>query len=182
MWPPALFLFVGTLAAGGLTAYLPIAVRAASLPLLLMGLAIALGRWLIRHPVRRHGSRLLIPACSVASAAGVALIGVGMRSGYSWVIAGAVLFGLGLGATQSLSMIVIFARGPAGNEAMASAVWNVSFDAGTGVGAGLVGGLSGLGIGIPSAVLVTAGLIAVTIPFTGGPWSGHKQISGREAR
>jgi hypothetical protein len=50
---------------------------------------------------------------------------------------------------------------------MASAVWNASFDAGTGVGAGLVGGLSGLGIGIPSAILVTAGLVVVGIPSTG---------------
>jgi predicted MFS family arabinose efflux permease len=167
VWPPALFLFVGTVAAGGLTAYLPIAVRQASLPLLLMGLAIALGRWLVRHLARRFGIRILMPACSIASAAGVALISVGMRSGYPWVIIGAVVFGLGLGAIQSLSMIVIFARALTGSEAMASAVWNVSFDAGTGVGAGLVGGLSGLGIGIPSAILVTAGLVVVSIPFTG---------------
>jgi predicted MFS family arabinose efflux permease len=166
VWPPALCLFTATVAAGGLTAYLPIALREASLPLLLMGLGIALGRWLIRHLVRRCGTRYLVLACSLAAAGGVALLAVGVRSGWPCVFAGAVVFGLSLGAIQSLSLIVIFTRAGAGYEAMASAIWNVSFDAGTGVGAGLVGGLTGLGIGIPSAILVTAALIVVSLPFT----------------
>jgi MFS family permease len=164
VWPPALCLFVGTVAAGGLTAYLPIALRAAGLPLLLMGLGVALGRYL----VRQFRMRYLMLACSLAAAVGTTLLAVGVRSGWPWVITGAAMFGLSLGAIQSLSMMVIFARAPAGYEATASAVWNVSFDAGTGVGAGLVGGLSGLGIGIPSAILVTAGLIVVSLPITVG--------------
>lgn len=166
IWPPALCLFVGTVASGGLTAYLPIALREASVPLLLMGLSMVLGRWRVRHLVERFSTRRLVPACSLAAAAGVALVGVGVRSGWPWVIIGAVVFGLSLGAIQSLSMIVIFTRAPAGFAATASAAWNISFDAGTGVGASLVGGLSGLGIGIPSAIIVTAALIVVSLPFT----------------
>jgi predicted MFS family arabinose efflux permease len=168
IWAPALFLFVGTVASGGLTAYLPIALREASVPLLLMGLGIVLGRWRVRGLVARFGTRRLVVACSLAAAAGVALVGAGARSGGPWVIIGAVIFGCSLGTIQSLSMILIFARAPAGFAATASVAWNISFDAGTGAGAGLVGGLSGLGIGIPAAFMVTGALIVASLPFTAG--------------
>ncbi len=182
VWPPALCLFVGTVAAGGLTAYLPIALRAASIPLLLVGLGMAAGRWLVHRLVPRHGVRHLMLACSIAAAAGVTLLGLGVRSGWPWVITGAVVFGLSLGAIQSLSMIAIFARAPAGYGAMASAVWNIGFDAGTGVGASLVGGLSGLGIGIPAAILVTAGLIVVSLPFSSAPAPAPSATPARSRR
>lgn len=182
IWPPALCLFVGTIAAGGLTAYLPIALPGASLPLLLVGAGTALGRWRVRHLAARYGTRWLVLGCSLTMAAGVALVGVGVRSDWPLVITGAALFGLSLGAIQSLSMVAIFARAPAGFTAMASAAWNISFDAGTGVGAGLVGGLTGLGIGIPSAIMATAAPILASLPFTVSGAPGRSAVESSAER
>ena len=62
----------------------------------------------------------------------------------------AVLFGLGYGACQNDSLVMAFdAAGPA-RFSTASAVWNISFDAGTGAGA------------------LTLGVVATTIGYTAG--------------
>lgn len=168
MGPPALCLFVITLAAGGLTTYLPIewqGGRGAAAALLLVGCGGLLGKWWFGVKVDRAGTRLLMPLSSAAAAVSVALVSAGLHFGSIWVFVGMALFGVSLGAVQSLSAVVIFARAPAGFESTASALWNVSYDAGTAAGAAFVGLIVGVGLGISFAVAVTATLIAITFPL-----------------
>ena len=132
--PPALCLFVVTLAAGGLTTYLPIdwqGGRGAAAALLLVGCGGLLGKWWFGVLVNRTGTRLLMPLSSAAAAVSISLVSAGLHFGSIWVFVGAALFGVALGAVQSLTAVVIFARAPAGFESAASALWNVSYDAGT---------------------------------------------------
>lgn len=167
--PPALCLFVVTLAAGGLTAYLPVewqTGRGAAVALLLVGCGGLLGRWRIGVLADRTGTRLLMPLSSIGAGTSVALIAVGLYFGSVWVFVGAALFGVSLGGVQSLSTVAIFARAPAGFESNASALWNMSYDAGTATGAALLGVIAGAGLGIPFAVMATAALIALAFPFT----------------
>lgn len=165
--PPALCLFVVTLAAGGLTTYLPVAWqrgRGAAVALLLVGCGGLLGRWRIGILADRTGTRLLMPVCFIGAAASVTAVAAGLYFGSAWVYLGAALFGVSLGGVQSLSTVAIFARASAGLESKASALWNVSYDAGTAAGAALVGLIAGAGIGLPFAVAATAALIAVSFP------------------
>ena len=85
----------------------------------------------------------------------------GLTTGGGWILLGAALFGAGYGAAQNLTLLSAFARAGAGGTTSASAVWNVAFDAGTAVGA-LVLGLTAAGIGLDwTFVLVAASLVAV---------------------
>jgi predicted MFS family arabinose efflux permease len=167
--PSALYLFAVTLAAGGLSAYLPVEWqrgRGAAVALLLVGGGVVLGRWPAGVLADRLGTSLLMPLSSIGAALGVGLIGAGLHFASAWVFVGAALFGVSLGGVQSLSTVVIFARASAGFESVASSLWNVSYDAGTAAGAAFVGMIAGAGLGIPFAVAVTAALIAITFPLT----------------
>lgn len=167
--PSALCLFVVTLAVGGLTAYLPVEWqegRGAATALLLVGCGGLLGRWWSGVLVDRTGARLLMPLSSVGAAVSVTLVSAGLHFGSVWVFVGAALFGVSQGAVQSLSTVVIFARAPAGFKSTASALFNMSCDAGMAAGAALVGMIVGAGLGLPFAVAVIAMLIAITFPLT----------------
>ena len=51
------------------------------------------------------------------------------------VIAGVGLFGIGFGVAQNVTLALMFARVPTSRFARASALWNVAYDGGMGVGA-----------------------------------------------
>ncbi len=87
---------------------------------------------------------------------GVALCLVG-GSSYDVVLVVAVLvFGLGYGAVQNITLVIAFARAGAAGAPTASAVWNAAFDAGTALGAFGVGALADTGLGLPWSFFVTA--------------------------
>jgi MFS family permease len=101
-------------------------------------------RWLAgRRSDRRGAAGLVVPGLT-ASAAGIliiALIGVPAA-----VVAGAAVFGAGFGITQSATLTLMYSRVPASGYATVSALWNVAYDAGMGIGAvgfGAVAGLTG---------------------------------------
>jgi predicted MFS family arabinose efflux permease len=162
---PSVVLFVVTLAGGGLVTFLPIERpdgAVATVALLLFGVTGALARWRAGLLADRLGSsRALLLAALAAAASGMVLAAAGLVGGAGWILLGAAVFGAGYGGAQNLTLLAAFARAGAGGTTSASAMWNLSFDAGTGVGA-LVLGLVAAGIGLPwTFVVVAASLVAI---------------------
>ena len=164
---PSLVLFVVTLAGGGLVTFLPIERPdgvLATVALLLFGVTGAVTRWRAGLLADRLGSRLLMPLALVVAAVGLALVGVGLWSGAVWVLVGAAVFGAGFGAAQNLTLLAAFARAGENGTTTASAMWNISFDAGTAIGALALGFLAA-GIGLDWTYVVVAGLLAAAVPL-----------------
>jgi MFS family permease len=164
---PSAVLLVVTLAGGGLVTFLPIERPdgvLATATLLVFGITAALGRWRAGVLADRTGTRLLLPLTLVVSAAGLAAVALGLGAGAGWVLAGAAVFGAGYGAVQNLTLVTAFARAGEGGATAASAMWNASFDAGTAVGA-LVLGLVAAGIGLPWTYVLVAGVLLLTLPL-----------------
>ena len=167
---PSVVLLTVTLAGGGVTTYLPIERPdgyLATLVLLVFAVTAAVGRWRVGRAADRAGTGLLLP--------GTVVLGVVGRSGFanSRSLAGAAVFGIAYGAVQNLTLVAAFARAGGRGVSTVSAVWNAAFDTGTGIGAVVVGALAATGMGVPPALGVCAGLIAVCLPLavraSGGP-------------
>ena len=160
---PSAVLFVVTLAGGGLVTFLPIERPdgvLATVALLVFGVAGALTRWRAGLLVDRVGTGRLLPSTLLLGAAGMAVVAVGLSTGDAVVLLGAALFGAGYGAVQNLTLVTAFARAGEGGTTAASALWNASFDAGTALGA-LVLGVVAAGAGLSwTYLLVTAVLVA----------------------
>ena len=164
---PSGVLFVVTLAGGGLVTFLPIERPdgvLATVALLLFGLTGALTRWRAGLLADRLSSRRLMPLALVAAAVGMVLTAVGLSAGPVWVVLGSAVFGAGFGATQNLTLLAAFARAGEAGTTTASAMWNISFDAGTAVGA-LALGLLAAGVGLDATYVVVAGLLAAAVPL-----------------
>ncbi|MEU7739848.1 MFS transporter [Nonomuraea sp. NPDC049158] len=158
---PTLIFAAVTLAVGVLVTFLPLAgsPELASGALLAQSIGTPLARWWAGKVGDGHGSeRLLVPGVLV-TAVGVAL--------QVWsaepvaVVAGMALFGIGFGVLQNATLALMLERGPAGPV---SALWNLAYDAGMGVGAmgfGLFIGHTGYPVGFA----VTAALVAATLPL-----------------
>lgn len=152
-----------TLASGLLLTYLPIAAGAgfshavAALALFAVQLSSTVSRLLAgRFADRRDGRVLLLP--------GIVLIIVGVLVvllAPPLVILATTIFGFGFGILQNTTLhLMMESTGPAGYDA-SSAVWNIAYDVGLGIGA-LVFGLLGAGYALgASAALVAIAAIAV---------------------
>ena len=134
---PSVIFSATAMAAGIVITFVPAAVGGAAgdlavLALLVQAVAATLCRWLAgRYGDRRGAARLLAPAVLVAAAGILALVLAGSPAA---VLTGMVLFGAGFGAAQSASLAVMFDRvRPTGYGAV-SAVWNIAYDAGYGLG------------------------------------------------
>ncbi|MGR6915327.1 MFS transporter [[Actinomadura] parvosata] len=158
----ALVFAAATTATGVLVTFLPLAgtPELASAALLVQSLATPAARWWAgRHGDRRGSAGLLAPGV-LACAAGVAL--QAWPGGPVVVVAGMALFGAGFGVLQNATLALMFERGEA---ARVSALWNLAYDAGMGVGAmgfGLVLGHTGYAAGFGLVALI----VAVTLPLT----------------
>lgn len=169
---PSLVLLVVTLAGGAFLTYLPIERPSGSLAtaaILVWGVTGALTRWRIGIVADRSGLGLLLPASSIAAVVGMVLVAVGLMigaaaAGTTVVIVGAAALGAGYGSIQNLTLVAAFARARQQETATVSAIWNVGFDAGTAVGAALVGGLITV-ISVPLALGVTALIIVLAMPL-----------------
>ncbi|MPQ98256.1 MFS transporter [Modestobacter sp. I12A-02628] len=166
---PSLLLLLVTVTGGGLITFLPIERpdgATATLALLVLGLGAALTRWRVGALADRAGSRVLLPAAVLVSAAGIALVAGGLvldRGGDVVVVLGAAVFGAGNGALQNLTLLAAFARAGEGGTTAASAVWNASFDSGTAIGAVGVGVLAGA-VGLPVAYVLLAVVLSAVVP------------------
>lgn len=169
-----LVLLTVTLAGGGVLTYLPIerpSGALATVALLVFGGTGAIARWRGGVLSDRHGSRVLLPTSVLVAATGTATIAAGLLASDgsdALIVAGCAVLGLGYGLAQALSLMVAFALAGPAHPATASAAWNAAFDAGTALGALLVGALAGTGVGLGRTFAVAALLVAVTIPLAIG--------------
>ncbi|MDA8371258.1 MAG: MFS transporter [Nocardiopsaceae bacterium] len=145
-----------------------------SVALLLYGALSVVGRWIAGMLSDRYGRPvLLVPSVACA------VLGMGLATWMIWpadagwsgpgavgavlIITGVALFGAGFGMVQNDTIILMFHRsGPAG-YGTASAVWNIGYDAGTGVGA-LSLGIVIQYLGYGPAFAMTGLTIALCLP------------------
>ncbi|MES9541808.1 MFS transporter [Actinomadura sp. NPDC000600] len=162
--PTVIFAAV-TLVAGILLTFLPLAVPAdarstAALALLAQAAAMPLARWLAgRYGDGRDPGRLLVPAVLAAALGGAGLV----RPDNPWLlVASAAVFGAGFGAAQNVTLTLMFQRTSRSRFGQVSALWNLAYDGGMGVGAvgfGLVAGP----VGYPAGFLLAAAVLFIAL-------------------
>jgi predicted MFS family arabinose efflux permease len=161
--PVWMVMTAAAVAAGGMVAFLPLAVAGSVAPAALMvfGAFTMLGRWAAGQLGDRLGQhRVLIPA-AVLAAIGTGLLAVAAWSADPLALLGAVAFGAGFGAVQNITLVVMFERTESGP---ASTAWNIAYDAGHGLGSMGFGVLVALA-GYPTAFAVAAILITACTPL-----------------
>jgi predicted MFS family arabinose efflux permease len=93
------------------------------------------------------------------------------------LLGGALLFGAGFGLLQNATLILTMSRVPKSEYGLGSALWNAAFDAGTGAGALLFGGVISAS-GFPAAFYLAAALLAVAlllVPLDGSRHAGYQE-------
>jgi predicted MFS family arabinose efflux permease len=162
---PAAGFAVTAVAAGVVVTFVPLAVPAgagslAAGALLVQAAAATVARWWAGRYGDRHGpARLVIPALLTAAAGVLAL---GLVGNPVAVLAGMLLFGAGFGAGQNASLVLMFDRVDRSGYGVVSALWNLAFDVGMGLGAAGFGLLVS-GTGYPVAFAVTGALMLVAV-------------------
>jgi MFS family permease len=90
-------------------------------------------RWLAgRYGDRRGPAVLLAPGVLLAA---VGLLMLSLAAIPAAVIGGAAAFGAGFGITQNASLTLMFDRAPESGHSAVSALWNLAYDGGMGLGA-----------------------------------------------
>ena len=136
---PFVIELASTAAFGVVFTFLPLIIASGrvwlvSVALLVQQLFAVSTRWLAGPWGDRHGSEQLLVPAIVLGAAG--LCGAMWTGQPAVLLAGMALFGLGFGALQNVTFVTMLHRSPAGEaETSASIIWNIAFDAGTGIGA-----------------------------------------------
>jgi MFS family permease len=155
-------------ASGAVISLLALAVAGAagvvSVSLFMISLTMVVFRWLAGLIGDRIGKpgRLLIPGMLLCATGVVVLVLVlGVDGSTALVVVGAAVIGAGFGIVQNDALVVMFSSVGRGEYPAASAAWNIGYDAGSGVGAMVVGGLAGV-LGYPFAFAVTAGIVVIT--------------------
>ena len=158
---PAAIFAATTTATGVVVTFLPVtAGPAAPLALLAQAAGSTLTRWWGGRQSDRHGAaRLLVPAVVVSAAGMFGLLF--LPSPIAMLV-----FGLGFGTAQSATLNLMFSRVPESGYGTASALWNLAYDTGVGVGAagfGLVAAQTGYptAFGLTGVVVLAALLPAL---------------------
>jgi predicted MFS family arabinose efflux permease len=157
-----------TAASGVVVTFLPLAAPgpglfSAATALLVLGVASTLSRWWAGRFGDRRDPRLLLAPSLVCAALGmVALSSEGLA-----LLGGALLFGAGFGALQNATLLLTMQRVPKSEYGLGSTLWNVAFDAGTGVGAFVFGFVVGV-LGFSWAFGLCAGLLVAALAFIPG--------------
>jgi predicted MFS family arabinose efflux permease len=161
---PALIFLLTAMGTGIVVTFLPLVMRSsgrlAALALLANTVATTAARWCAGRYGSRHGQAGLLVGGVVIAAIGMLALAF-IASPFA-VGAGAVLLGMGFGVAQNSSLALMFERASASGYDMVSAVWNLAYDAGLGVGA--VGfGVVAVRAGYPGAFAIAAGVMLVAL-------------------
>lgn len=163
---PILVFFPAAAAFGAVFSYLPHVVTGSGAWLLVaFGVCFSLGRVVPGHAVDRGlPVGAAAGACVLVAAAGLGLLAIASATVPAAV--GAALAGLGVGGacTTTLVMMVAGGDGRMDHDAQAAAAWNITYDAGTGIG-GLALGLVAVSLGVHAVFLVAAAFLV----GVGGP-------------
>ena len=120
-----------------------------------------------------EAGRLYIPG-QLTSFVGMALMAAVILAGWSvwWLVVAAALFGIGFGVVQQEALLSMFQRLPRTRSSEASALWNISYDGGTGVGsivfAGVVAGAGYAGGYAAGAVVILIGVGLTSLDYVVG--------------
>lgn len=166
---PVVLLLGVTIAGGALLTFAPqfgVDAGAALVALLLFTGLAALTRWGIGHLSDRVGPARILWLFVLACVAGLALVAwaVAAPGRAVGIVLGMALVGIAYGALQNLTMGLAFASVRRTDQIVASAAWNIGFDAGTGIGAVAVGALA-TGYGFPTALVAASVVSALTLPI-----------------
>ncbi|WP_257158494.1 MFS transporter [Corynebacterium cystitidis] len=174
---PALALATLSMSYGVITSFLPSAMREmdgtigvtlGGIILSVVGAASMIVRYVvgIRADQRGEPGATMIPA-QCAGCVGMVIIVVVMLTGASawWLLVAAILYGGAFGAVQNESLLSMFHRLPRSQLSNASAVWNIFFDGGTGLGS-TVFGVVVAASGYPGAFAAGALVIIIGIGMT----------------
>ncbi|WP_202798185.1 MFS transporter [Hoyosella subflava] len=171
MFGPMLILLAVTAAGGALLTFTPQMTPNPTLvftSLLTFTVISALSRWLIGAFADRYGTRLFVTPLIGLTAAGLSLIAWAVQGSgalqSAGLIVGMAIVGISYGALQNLTLLDTFAAAGRKRYGMASAVWNIGFDAGTGIGALLIGIVAAQAT-FSVAMLAAALLSILTLPL-----------------
>ncbi|WP_141726648.1 MFS transporter, partial [Actinacidiphila rubida] len=117
-------------------------------------------RWCAGRAGDRHGPRRLVLPGLLASAAGILLTAA--TGSPVAVLAGVALFGAGFGVAQNATLTLMYARVPRSGYGTVSALWNVAYDGGMGLGAVGFGAAAGR-TGYPAAFALTAAVMLLAL-------------------
>jgi MFS family permease len=162
---PAAAFAATAMAAGILITFLPEAVPAggvAAAALFVQATATTAARWWAGRVGDRHGAARLLPPALLVAGAGIALLVLVPHP--AAVFGSMVLFGAGFGVTQNASLAMMYERAPASAYGTVSALWNIGYDGGMGVGGAAFGVAAAQG-GFPAAFGLTAAVILLALPL-----------------
>ncbi|WP_263974384.1 MFS transporter [Streptomyces triticiradicis] len=154
---PAVVFATTALATGVIVTFLPLAVPAGSSGVVAAALfvqpaASTAARWAAgRYGDRRGPAGLVLPGL-LLSAAGMLI--TAFTGSTAAVLTGAAVLGTGFGIAQNATLSLMYARVPASGYGTVSALWNLAYDGGMGVGA--------LGFGLLAAPAGPAAAFAAT--------------------
>lgn len=167
---PVTLLLGVTLAGGALLTFIPQATSSAALTmvaLLVLTATTALSRWRFGALADRHGAYSFLAPLVLLTTVGMAVIAWALREPSNTtgvaLLVGMAMVGVCYGGLQNLTLVAAFQVVPRRDYGVASAVWNMGFDAGTGMGAVVVGMIAA-GTSFTHALLVAAGLSMLTLP------------------
>jgi MFS family permease len=131
----------------------------------------AVSRWGAGGIADRFGATTAIAPLLFIAALGLAAIGlwadrVHDTAGRTLVVSGLLLVGLAYGGLQNLTLTHAFAIAGEPARQSVSIAWNLSFDAGTGLGAFVVGAIA-----TATSYSVAFGVLALAAVLTGGGWA-----------
>ena len=181
-----------TMAVGIIVTFLPMAVPRsaagiAAAALLIEAAAAIGGRWLAgRHGDRHGAARLLVPGMLLAAAgtgtlalaAAPAIVPAAVPVA---ALAGAALFGTGFGMTQNASQTLMYDGVPEPGYGAVSAVWNLAYDGGMGLGAAGFGVLAA-GTGYPGAFALAAVVPPLALAAAGRSAGKARTIGGARTK
>lgn len=167
--PPLLAVFSSfalvSCAIGGVFTYIPITltesgVGSAATFFLISGACRALGRW-VSGPLSDSYSAKAVMASGIAlSAGGLGVLAFSLQS--EVVICGAIVFGIGSGATQTGAFLALIERTSTSEWDMVSAIWNGAIDLGSTMGSGITG-LTAASYGYSAAMVVVPAIMSTAL-------------------
>ena len=169
--PFMLLLTAATLAGGALITFAPQLVDAAMITaggLLLLTATAAISRWRFGVLADRYGTRRLRWILVLCNVIGLLLVAWAVITPEQprtvALLAGMAVVGIGYGGLQNLTLVDALAVVPPRQVDVSSALWNIGFDTGTGLGSLLVGFIAA-GFSFPIALLVVAACSLLTLPL-----------------
>lgn len=168
---PMVLLLGVTLVGGAVLSFLPqmsSSATATSAGLLILTLTAALSRWRAGALADRYGAQPFLWPLVALTAASVSVLAWSVHRTDSTqaatLLVGMAVLGVCYGALQNLTLVTSFAAVTPAYYSRASAVWNIGFDLGTGLGSVMVGFVAA-GSSFTLALLVAAAVSLATLPL-----------------